>query len=99
MFFTTLTASNIYSKAPANQDNSGSTPDTKKVTEGAMLFLLTLFVIEFSFFIWALMLARRCGARHKDRVPHLVFAFSFPIFYVMYYYISGCEKFDGCGVL
>jgi len=88
MFFTSLTAASIYNN---NKKNPADKPVVKR---GAMLFLLVVFLIEIALFIWALSLALRCGRRHQDTFVHLVFAFFFPLFYILYFFISGCNDFQ-----
>ncbi len=95
MFFTSLTAASINKNAKNNPNGDDSKPT---VNSGALLFLLAVFLIELALFVWAMILAVRCGKRHKDLFIHLIFAFFFPFFYILYYFISGCGGFDGCGV-
>ena len=90
MFFTSLAAAGINNNAKNNPDGDGK----HTVNSGALLFLLAIFLIEIALFVWALILAVRCGKRHKDLFVHLIFAFFFPFFYILYYFISGCGGFD-----
>lgn len=92
MFFTSLTATSIFNKKQENPHNE------QKPSNAALTFLAVIFLLELVLFVWALVLAFRCGKRHKDLFLHVVFAFFFPFFYILYYFISGCSSFDGCNL-
>ena len=49
-----------------------------------------VFLLELVLFIWALVLAVRCGKKHEDLALHLIVAFFFPIIYIIYYYLVAC---------
>jgi hypothetical protein len=84
MILTSLTSAAFSTKAATN-DNPHS-----KITPGEMIAILLVFILELAFFIWALTLAVRCGRKREDMFLHVLFAFFFPIIYVLYYFISGC---------
>lgn len=90
MIFTSLAAANI-------QKNSTSEDGKPVVRKGPFFFLAAIFLLDITLFVWALTLAFRCGKRHEDRFIHVVFAFFSPLIYILYYFISGCGTFDGCG--
>lgn len=94
MFFTTVAAAVIYNKPQSREYLDGK--EDRVVTPGEMLFMLMVFLLEVAIMIWALVLAWKCGKSHKDRFIHVVFAMFFPVFYILYYFISGCGAFDKC---
>jgi hypothetical protein len=53
--------------------------------------LITIFVIEFVLFLWAIYLAFQCGRSRKDLAIHLLVAFFVPLFYIIYYFLSECR--------
>lgn len=87
--FTSMAYSSIYSAKDA---------DDKKLTNGEMTVLLAIFLVELILMVYAFVLAWRCGKAHDDRVPHLVFAFVSPIFYILYYFVTGCGSYAGCSL-
>lgn len=64
-----------------------TTPQEQKI---ALYLTIAWVLIEFLFFIWALYLAFKCGARRGGTLLHVLVAFFFPVIYVLYYYFSGC---------
>ncbi len=60
MFFTSLTAASIYNKNKKEYlDDESST----QVSNASLLFLLTVFLFEIALFVWAVILAVRCGKK------------------------------------
>ncbi len=94
MFFTSLTAASIYNNKKSEYLDEESAP--RQPSGASLLFLLVVFLLELALFVWALVLAFRCGKKHQDLFIHVVFAFFFPFFYILYYFISGCGSFAGC---
>lgn len=70
--------------------------DDKKLTNTEMIVLLSILLIELILMIYAFTLAWKCGKAHDDRVPHIVFAFVSPVFYILYYSLSGCGSYVAC---
>lgn len=87
MIISSLLASKIY-------DHDGG----KVPSKFSKIFLWTVILIELCLFIWAVFLAWKCGKRHQDLFIHILFAFVSPIIYILYYYLTQCGDFTGCGV-
>lgn len=90
MFLTSLTAAFIAKNADKNENGQISFSETEKI------IILTVFIFEIILFLVSVILAFRCGVRHKDTFVHIVCAFFFPHLYILYYFITGCGDFAGC---
>jgi hypothetical protein len=87
MIVTALTLSNNPKQVHVDPQNPN-----RVVVKPNMTLVLLVFLIEFALFVWALTLAFKCGKSKNDLFLHVVFAFFFPVLYILYYYISGCGR-------
>ena len=95
MFFTSLAATTISNGA--KKENGNVSPEHHEINKIALTIMLLVFILEMAMFVWSVILAIKCGKKHEDLFIHIVFAFFFPFFYILYYYISGCSHYKGVG--
>jgi hypothetical protein len=98
MLLTIFTASaiNNYNNRIKQQHLLSATPGEETPSGIPMNVVIAIFAIEILLMIWALFLAWRCGGNHQDRFIHIIVALLAPIFYILYYFITGCGSFS-CG--